>query len=312
MPAIWTRRVWMSMTKRTKYRARPASVSTSTVKKSVAAIESKWAFKKVAQGIRRRREGAGSTVLEEDALDGVAGEDVSKVAQGVTNPRVAPARILRGEPDDEVPKCCGRPRTTGSAPSSTVVLGGDELTVPAKNRVGRHKSGELVQRASAQHSALRREAPALVVGEPQLTATQLLAEHAVLFLQVVDHRDLAPVYPTGERHQQELQRRGAHAEPPYRAESRGQTGPRPAASHDARSEDARVFSPIVFWHLTNSGRTRERNQASPVMCFSMSRSLRDDDGRPYFSGTLTSRARAGEGPNQQARPPKVLIDASRE
>jgi len=37
-----------------------ASVSTSTVKKSVAAIEPKCAVKKVAQGIRRRREGAGS------------------------------------------------------------------------------------------------------------------------------------------------------------------------------------------------------------------------------------------------------------
>jgi hypothetical protein len=55
--------------------------------------------------------------------------------------------------------------------------------------------------ASAQHSALRREAAALVVGEPQRSATQLLAEHAVLFLQVVDHRELAPVDPAGERHQ---------------------------------------------------------------------------------------------------------------
>jgi hypothetical protein len=99
------------------------------------------------------------------------------------------------------------------------------------------KSGDPVQCASAQHSALRRQAAALVVGEPQLSAAQLLAEHAVLFLQVVDHRDLAPVDPTGERQQQELQRRGAHAEPPYRAGSRGQTGPRPAARDAGTPED---------------------------------------------------------------------------
>src|SRR6266542_2200355 len=52
------------------------------------------------------------TVIEEDAFDRVSGEDVSKVAQGVTDPRVAPARVLRGEPDDEIPKRRRRPRTT--------------------------------------------------------------------------------------------------------------------------------------------------------------------------------------------------------
>jgi hypothetical protein len=45
---------------------KPASVSTSTVKKSVAVIEPRWAFR---EGIRLPREGAGSRpCLREDAL----------------------------------------------------------------------------------------------------------------------------------------------------------------------------------------------------------------------------------------------------
>src|SRR6266568_2182179 len=171
------------------------------------------------------------TVLAEDALDRVVGEDVSKVAQDITDPRVAPGRVLGGEPDDELPKRRRRTRATSSAASSTVVLGGDELTAPAQDRVGRHEPGELVQHAAAQHSALHREAAALVVDEPQLPATELLAEDEVLLLQVVDHRELPPVDPPGKRHQQELQRRGAHGELPYRAGSRGQSGPSPAALH---------------------------------------------------------------------------------
>ncbi len=40
-------------------------------------------------------------------------------------------------------------------------------------------------------AALHREAAALVVGEPQPSTTQLLAEHSVLLLEVVDHVELA-------------------------------------------------------------------------------------------------------------------------
>src|SRR6266568_1876740 len=62
------------------------------------------------------------TVLAEDALDRVVGEDVSKVAQDITDPRVAPGRVLGGEPDDELPKRRRRTRATSSAASSAVVL----------------------------------------------------------------------------------------------------------------------------------------------------------------------------------------------
>src|SRR6266540_1484900 len=180
MPPIWTRRVSMSMTKRTKWRTKPPSVSTSTVKKSVAEIEPRWAFKKVAHGIRRPRKGAGSRPCSRRMrLIVLRARTCPRLPRTITDPRVAPGRVLGGEPDDELPKRRRRTRATNSAASSAVVLGGDEFTVPAQDRVGRHEPGELVQHAAAQHSALHREAAALVVGEPQLPATELLAEDAV-------------------------------------------------------------------------------------------------------------------------------------
>src|SRR5664279_4744555 len=48
------------MTKSTKYRTRPVLVTTSTVKKSVAAIAPQWAFRNVFQLVRLPRSGAGS------------------------------------------------------------------------------------------------------------------------------------------------------------------------------------------------------------------------------------------------------------
>jgi hypothetical protein len=51
IPAISTLRDRRSMMKSTKYRTRPVRVSTSTLKKSVAAIAPQRAFKKVSHDI---------------------------------------------------------------------------------------------------------------------------------------------------------------------------------------------------------------------------------------------------------------------
>jgi hypothetical protein len=151
-------------------------------------------------------------VLQEYALDGVAAESVAEISQCAANPSVAPARVVRGESDDELPYAVPTGGATRSASSGTVVLPGDELTVPAQNRVRCHQSSEFVQHASAQYPTFRREASALVVGEPQSPLAQLLAEDPVLLLEVVDHRELATVDPAREEQEQELQRRGRHRE----------------------------------------------------------------------------------------------------
>jgi hypothetical protein len=78
---------------------------------------------------------------------------------------------------------------------SAVVLLGDELAVPAQDGVGRHQSGELFQRTSADEAALRGEPPALRVGEAQAPTAELLAQDAVLLLEVRDDLGLVAVHP---------------------------------------------------------------------------------------------------------------------
>jgi len=83
----------------------------------------------------------------------------------------------------------------------------------------------LVQDAAAERSALRRKPSALVVGEPQATVAELLAQDAVLlFLEVLDDLALAAVHPAGEHQQQELKRRGRY--PPILRPERPKIGRR--------------------------------------------------------------------------------------
>ena len=68
------------MTKSTKSRVNPRAVSTSTVKKSVAAIAPQWAFTKVLQGVRLSLAGAGlDTVFREDAFHGISADLMAQV-----------------------------------------------------------------------------------------------------------------------------------------------------------------------------------------------------------------------------------------
>jgi hypothetical protein len=57
--------------------------------------------------------------------------------------------------------------------SSSRVLGGNELPIPAQDRVRRQQAGDVAQQASAEHLAPNRQASSLVVGELQPPAVQM-------------------------------------------------------------------------------------------------------------------------------------------
>ena len=137
-------------------------------------------------------------MLVENAFDRISCHLMAKVAERTADPGVAPAWVLCGELDDQALQRSGSARTASSSLRATVVLLGNELSVPAKDRVRRHQPGELRQRTSADRSALRREPPPLDVGEAQTTATELLTKHTILLLEVLDHLDLVAGHPAGE------------------------------------------------------------------------------------------------------------------
>src|SRR5262245_12131170 len=66
-----------------------------------------------------------------------------------------------------------------------------------------HNRGELAQQPSAERPDLRGEPSTLIVREAQASGSKLLAQDAVLFLQIVDDVTLLLVDPTGERDQDE-------------------------------------------------------------------------------------------------------------
>ena len=101
----------------------------------------------------------------------------------------SPVRVLGGELDDQALQRSGHAGPSAVPLGSDVVLLGDELAVPAQDRIGGHQAAELVQGAAAERTARRRQPAALVVCESQATVTELLAKDAVLLLEVLD--DLA-------------------------------------------------------------------------------------------------------------------------
>ena len=81
---------------------------------------------------------------------------------------------------------------------------GNQLPVPAQDRVGGHEGRDLPQDPSTEAVALRGEASALVVGPPKAAASQLGPEDPVLLYQVLDDVLLVAVDPSGEGLEQHL------------------------------------------------------------------------------------------------------------
>ena len=111
---------------------------------------------------------------------------MAQVLQRPLDARVAPPRILRGHPQNEGrdlphdPRPAWPPRREGPLP-------GDQAAVPSEDRVGRHDGRDLPQDPSAESASPRREAPALVIGQPEAAPLQLLLQDAVLLYQVLDN-----------------------------------------------------------------------------------------------------------------------------
>src|SRR5215831_6066768 len=152
------------------------------------------------------------SMLVQDPLDRVAANHVTDVSKGSTNPRVTPARVVGGKADDERLNGDRAGWTPRAAPSCAVVLLGDELAVPAQDRGRRHDAVDLREHPPPQYAALHREATALVVGESELSPSELLSEDPIFLLEVLDDGELATVDPAREEQQQELQRGGGHRE----------------------------------------------------------------------------------------------------
>jgi hypothetical protein len=75
------------------------------------------------------------------------------------------------------------------------LLAGVDAASAREQGVRGHDGPQLLEHASAQYAGLRGQANPLIVGEPEPPRSQLLAENAILFLQIVEDVALLLVDP---------------------------------------------------------------------------------------------------------------------
>ena len=106
-----------------------------------------------------------------------ATDNVAETTERTAQPRVAPGWVVCGEPDHQFLSGLRRGRPTSTAFAAAVVFGGDELSVPAQERVRGEQRGDIWEDLAPKEFAPHGEATPLVVGEPKPTAAKLLARN---------------------------------------------------------------------------------------------------------------------------------------
>ena len=71
--------------------------------------------------------------------------------------------------------------------------------MPREQRIRGDEGAELPERLPAELLRLRGQADTLIVGEPHPPGAELLAQYAVLLLQIVDHTALLLMDPPSQR-----------------------------------------------------------------------------------------------------------------
>jgi len=128
---------------------------------------------------------------------------MEQVSQSSLNSPVAPIPVLSGQTDHKPLDLVPGVRTAWAALLAAIIFPGDQLAVSSQQRGRSHNRGQVIKHTPAQFLGPDCQASALVVAKPQSLTSELLAEHTILFLKVVDDILLSLVYPARETNQEE-------------------------------------------------------------------------------------------------------------
>jgi hypothetical protein len=131
---------------------------------------------------------------------------MANVAQRALDLRIAPRRIVRRHPHDELTNL--EQDTAPSGSSAVRPLPRDQLTVPPKQGVRRRNRGDLPQDRTADSVRSGSQPTAILVRETQPTPTKLTPQKPVLFDQVHDGLPFLAIQPAGQHTEHDLQRNG--------------------------------------------------------------------------------------------------------
>jgi hypothetical protein len=142
----------------------------------------------------------------EDIGDGAASDLMPQIGQCALDSRIPPRSILERHAQDEIDDSLHEARPTGPTPVAVVPLGRHQFPVPSQERVRCDQGLKFVQNLASKRVGFSGESAAFGIGEANAPPAQALLEHAVLFLEVLDHVHLMTVDPTREHHQQQVNR----------------------------------------------------------------------------------------------------------
>src|SRR5882672_9392532 len=137
---------------------------------------------------------------------------MAHILQRALYPGIAPGWIVGRHAHDE-PINVGQHVTATGPTRLEGPLAGDQLPMPAKQRVRRDKGCNLPQGPPAEAMSSSGQSPPVVIGQSQASATEVAAKQAVLFPQVAENLSFASVEPTGEDEQQKLEGRDVDHSP---------------------------------------------------------------------------------------------------
>ena len=159
-------------------------------------------------------------VALEDTSDRCLADVVTEVGQRSLDPLVAPGAVLGGHPNRKTPDAASYARPSGATTSAAVVLPGDELSVPTKNRVGRHDAATCRQQLAPKRLPEHSKPPSLVIIQTRPLLSEQLAQDSVLLLEILDNSGLLLVHPSRDRDEQDIpwvQMHGADCNPRHPA-----------------------------------------------------------------------------------------------
>ena len=142
-------------------------------------------------------------VLFQNVGDSASADVVIQVGERTLNPCIAPRAVLRRHANDPLANLRGDRWPPRAAAEVAVVLPSDQRPMPREQGVRRHDGPHFLQRASTERVGFRGKADTLIVGEPEPPRSELLAQDAILLLQVVDDVALLLVDPAGQCDQKE-------------------------------------------------------------------------------------------------------------
>ena len=151
--------------------------------------------------VRRRLDAVGL----EDVGDRRVRYAVPQIRQHPLNPVIAPARTLLGDPKHQLDNLRRDRGTSSGFPAIAMVpMPGDQLAMPPKNRIRSHDGGQLLEHLAPEDLAFDGQAPALVVVKEDSPLPELLSEHAILGLKVLDDFLLSLIDPACQDQEQQL------------------------------------------------------------------------------------------------------------